>query len=175
MFRTLMLATLVSLPAVLPASALDVATAVLRVDRPSLLPISRLDLPPGDLGFAGATLGNEDNLTTGQFLGTTYSIETRALAPEEIQATVEELRGQGIGLFVVLGTGADVLEVTDAAGSDALVFNAGRWGQRAARRGMPGDAAAHRAEPVDADRCGGAVPDVEAVAGLGADPRIEPG
>ena len=125
MFRTLMLATLVSLPAVLPASALDVATAVLRVDRPSLLPISRLDLPPGDLGFAGATLGNEDNLTTGQFLGTTYSIETRALPPEEIQATVEELRGQGIGLFVVLGTGADVLEVTDAAGSDALVFNAG--------------------------------------------------
>lgn len=125
MFRTLILAAFVSLPVAFPAAALEVATAVLRVDRPALLPISRLDLPPDDLGFAGAMLGNEDNLTTGQFLGTTYSIETRSIAPEDIEATVEELSGQGIGLFVVLGTGADVLAVTDAAGAEALVFNAG--------------------------------------------------
>ncbi len=125
MFRSFALAVLVSLHAAAPLAALEVATAVLRVDRPALLPISRLDLPPEDLGFAGAALGNEDNVTTGQFLGTSYSIETRALAPEEIGATVSELRGQGIGLFVVLGTGADVLEVTDAAGPEALVFNAG--------------------------------------------------
>lgn len=125
MLRPLIIATLVSLFVAMPAAALEVATAVLRVDRPSLLPISRLDLPPEDLGFAGATLGNEDNLTTGQFLGTTYSVDARAIAPEEIDATVAELRAQGIGLFVVLGTGEDVLQITDAAGPEALVFNAG--------------------------------------------------
>ena len=124
MFRTLCVAALVALSVAMPAAALEVATAVLRVDRPALLPISRLDLPPEDLGFAGAALGNEDNATTGQFLGMAYTIETRAVAPEEIDAAVAELRGQGIGLFVVLGTAEDVLQVTDAAGPEALVFNA---------------------------------------------------
>ena len=44
---------------------------MLRIDRTLPLPISRLDLPPDDLGFAGAGLGTEDNQTTGAFTDTT--------------------------------------------------------------------------------------------------------
>ena len=36
----------------------QIRTAVLRVDDPGLPPISRLDLMPADLGFAGARLAN---------------------------------------------------------------------------------------------------------------------
>ena len=39
------------------APAQTVQIAVLRVDRAGLPPISRLELPPPDLGFAGARLG----------------------------------------------------------------------------------------------------------------------
>ncbi len=56
-------------------SAQDAATigaAVLRVDvHPRPLPISRLDLPPEDLGFAGGRLATADNMTTGSFMGQT--------------------------------------------------------------------------------------------------------
>ena len=41
------------------AQALDVRAAVLRVDYPTLLPISRYDLRPDDLAFAGAQLADE--------------------------------------------------------------------------------------------------------------------
>ncbi|MEM6342156.1 MAG: branched-chain amino acid ABC transporter substrate-binding protein, partial [Pseudomonadota bacterium] len=51
------------------AAAIDVRAAVIRVDYQSVLPISRYDLRPDDLGFAGAVLGDEDNGTTGSFLG----------------------------------------------------------------------------------------------------------
>ena len=50
-----------------PASAEEpqlVRAAVLRVSIDAPLPISRLDLAPEDLGFAGARLGTEDNQTT---------------------------------------------------------------------------------------------------------------
>lgn len=108
-----------------PASALDVRAAVLRVDYPALLPISRLDLKPEDLGFAGAALADEDNGTTGTFLGHTYETVTRAAAPEEADAALEEILGQGIGLIVVMAHEADLLRLTDrAAEAGALVLNA---------------------------------------------------
>ena len=45
-----------------------IRAAVLRVDEERLPPISRLDLPVGDQGFAGARLAIEDNDTTGRFI-----------------------------------------------------------------------------------------------------------
>ncbi len=68
-----------------PAAAQDgetVAAAVLRVEHERPLPISRLDLPPDDLGFAGARLGLEDNRTTGSFLGQEFSLEEVSAAPD---------------------------------------------------------------------------------------------
>lgn len=107
------------------AGALEIRAAVIRVDSGGSLPISRLDLPPDDLGFAGAGLATEDNATTGRFTGTTYATEARAVAPGAAVAALEALKGEGVSLFVVLGDAATTLALADAAGPGALVLNAG--------------------------------------------------
>lgn len=104
--------------------ALEVKAAVLRIDRDALLPISRLDLKPDDMGFAGGVLATEDNQTTGTFLGMDYSLETVAVPPEEAQAALERLLGERITLIVVMADDATLLELADAAGDRALLLNA---------------------------------------------------
>lgn len=107
------------------AFAIDVKAAVLRVDYPVLLPISRYDLRPDDLGFAGAALADEDNGTTGSFLGHTYETVTRAVTPEDAEMALGALLDQGIRLIVVQSNGDDLARLTDqAAAAGALVFNA---------------------------------------------------
>jgi len=107
------------------AVALDVRSAVLRVDYPSLLPVSRFDLRPDDIGFAGAALADADNGTTGTFLGHNYETVTRAVPPEEADAALEDLLADGILLIVVQAEAEDVLRLADRAAEDgALVFNA---------------------------------------------------
>jgi ABC transporter substrate binding protein (PQQ-dependent alcohol dehydrogenase system) len=109
----------------LPAWAIDVKAAVLRVDYPTLLPISRYDLRPDDLGFAGAALADEDNGTTGGFLGHTYETRAVATGPEGADAALDALLADGIRLIVVMARAEDLLRLTDrAAGEGALVFNA---------------------------------------------------
>lgn len=106
------------------AMALDVTVGVLRVDYPELAPVSRYDRKPEDLGFAGAGLGNEDNQTTGSFLGHAFSMETATSAPGDIEEAVGSFIGNGLKIIVVIGRGEDVLKVADLAGPDVLVFNA---------------------------------------------------
>ncbi|MBL9059578.1 MAG: branched-chain amino acid ABC transporter substrate-binding protein, partial [Mangrovicoccus sp.] len=89
-WKAAVLAVALSLSAVQAQETLEVRTAVLRVDLPGgSLPISRLDLPPADLGFAGAALGLEDNRTTGAFLKQDFQLETRAVAPDGALAALE--------------------------------------------------------------------------------------
>ncbi|CAM4363134.1 ABC transporter substrate-binding protein [Palleronia rufa] len=107
-----------------PARALEVRAAVLRVDTPTLAPISRLDAVPDDLGFAGAALADQDNGTTGQFLGQTYETRTLAVTPEEAEGALDGLLAEGIGLIVVLAGQEDLLRLADRAGADALILNA---------------------------------------------------
>lgn len=107
------------------AFAIEVKAAVLRVDYPTLLPISRYDLPPDDLGFAGAALADEDNGTTGGFLGHTYETVTIAATPEEAEAALTQILSDGIKLVVIQARKDELELLTDqAAASDALVFNA---------------------------------------------------
>lgn len=106
------------------AWALEINVGVLRVDYPVLAPVSRFDRKPDNLGFAGAMLGNQDNETTGSFLGHSFSVETLATTPEQLEANAAALIEDGIRIIVVLGRGDDVLKVADAAGPDTLVFNA---------------------------------------------------
>lgn len=107
------------------ALAVDVKAAVLRVDYPVLLPISRFDLRPDDLGFAGAALADEDNSTTGGFLGHTYETTTVAVPPEGADAALDEILAQGIRLIVIQSNGTDLLRLTDrATEAGALVLNA---------------------------------------------------
>ncbi|MDT8858109.1 ABC transporter substrate-binding protein [Paracoccaceae bacterium Fryx2] len=106
------------------ALALDVNVAVLRVDVAKPLPISRLDVPPPDLGFAGAALGTGDNQTTGAFLGNTYTTETRAVPPEEAEAAFDALLAGGARLIVLMADGATQQALADRAGPEVLVLNA---------------------------------------------------
>ncbi len=116
---------LVAAPA--PAETL-IRAAVLRVDVAGLPPISRLDLPPADLGLAGARLGTEDNATTGSFLGQTFETAEYVATPETAAATLEEALAGGAGFIVVLADDATTLALADAAGGRALILNAGARG-----------------------------------------------
>jgi len=116
----------------LPVMAQEVRTAVIRVDYPSLLPLSRLDLPTEDRAFAGAALGTEDNATTGRFMGQTYETVTVATPPEGALAEFERLHGEGVRLFVVHAREAELMAMADAAHGEALLFNS-RAGARSLR------------------------------------------
>ncbi|MBN9888235.1 ABC transporter substrate-binding protein [Salipiger abyssi] len=106
------------------AQALEVRAAVLRVDYPELLPISRYDLRPEDLAFAGAALAEEDNATTGRFLGHSYETVTRSTTPEEAEQAMAALLADGIRYVVVDAKSAELEALSDqAAEGGALVFN----------------------------------------------------
>ena len=110
-----------------PAATPQVQTvrlAVLRVDTPGLPPISRLDLPPDDLGFAGAALGTDDNDTTGRFMGQDFETATVAATPDTALADLDGLIDDGAQFVVVLADDATTLALADRAGDRALILNA---------------------------------------------------
>ncbi|MEX0317191.1 MAG: ABC transporter substrate-binding protein [Ruegeria sp.] len=122
---TPLFAALIWCASAISAAAVEVKAAVLRVDYQTLLPISRYDLRPDDLGFAGAVLADEDNGTTGGFLGHTYETSHIAAPPEQADAALDQILADGVRLVVVLANAEDLLRLTDkAAEAGALVFNA---------------------------------------------------
>lgn len=98
--------------------------AVIRVDAPGPMPISRLDLKPDNLGFAGAVLGTADNATTGSFMGQTFTTETVVATPETVEAEMTRLLEAGVTYIVTLADAATTVRLADLAGDRALVFNA---------------------------------------------------
>lgn len=125
MLRLMALSFMICNLLIIKTYAADISVGVLRIDYPTLLPISRLDRKPNDLGFAGAELGNEDNQTTGSFLGQTYDTQHIAVSPEKAGAALDQLLADDIRLVVVLAEADDVLALADRAGDTALIFNAG--------------------------------------------------
>ncbi len=101
-----------------------IRVGVLRVDRAGLPPISRLDLPPADLAFAGARLAIDDNDTTGRFLGQDFEAVEVAATPDSAAADLDALLDQGIRFVVVLADAATTLALADRAGDRALILNA---------------------------------------------------
>lgn len=105
----------------------EVRATVLRVDTQALPPVSRLDLRPDDLGFAGAVLATEDNATTGQFMGQEFVTETVTATPEDALAKLDEILAAGVQFVVVLADDESTLALADRArdaAPDALIFNA---------------------------------------------------
>ncbi|MEO0360203.1 MAG: ABC transporter substrate-binding protein, partial [Pseudomonadota bacterium] len=75
--------------------------------------------------FAGAALADQDNGTTGGFLGHTYETKAVAASPEEADAALDALLAEGIRLFVFVARAEDLLRLADrAAEAGALAFNA---------------------------------------------------
>lgn len=105
-----------------------IGAAVLRVDDPGLPPISRLELPVEDLGFAGARLAIEDNDTTGQFMGQDFEAEEVAATPETASDELERLIGEGVVFIVILADDPTMLALADQAGDRAMLFNAAARG-----------------------------------------------
>lgn len=108
----------------------EIRAAVLRVDAINApAPASRLELPPEDLGFAGAALATEDNATTGSFLKQVFTTKTVTAIPEDAVTALEGLLDQGFPFIVVLADDATTLALADAArakaGDGALILNAG--------------------------------------------------
>lgn len=101
-----------------------VAAGVIRVEYDTPLPISRLDLPPEDMGFAGGELATADNTTTGGFMGQKFTVETVSVAPDGAVAALDDMLGRGIQYVVALAAAPELLAFSDAAGDRALIFNA---------------------------------------------------
>lgn len=101
-----------------------VHAAVLRVDRPTLPPISRLDTLPADLGFAGAKLAIADNDTTGRFMGQDFDALEVTATPESAKAEMDKLLAAGVPFIVTLADEATTTALADQAGDRATLFNA---------------------------------------------------
>ena len=119
---------------ILPAAAQTpdepqlVRAAVLRVDKPALPPISRLEVAPADLGFAGARLAIEDNDTTGRFMGQDFDAIEVTSSPETAAGELDAILAQDIRFVVLLADDATTLALADQAGDRALIFNAAARG-----------------------------------------------
>jgi len=98
--------------------------AVIRVDAPGPLPISRLDLPPADQGMAGARLGTADNATTGAFMKQAFRTDEVIATPQTVEAEMARLLEEGVQWFVLLADAPTQLRLADMAGDRAIIFNA---------------------------------------------------
>ncbi len=106
------------------ALALEVRTAVLRIDRDAPLPSSRLEILPDDLGFAGAALGNEDNQTTGTFIGMEFSVATTAAAAQDAAREFDALVAAGNRIVVIMADAPTLTELANRAEPGVLILNA---------------------------------------------------
>ena len=80
----------------------------------------------------------------------------------------EALIADGVRFVATMADADTTLALADAAGPDGAGPERARPRRPAARRGLPGEPAAPRAEPVDADRRAGAVPDGQALEPTGS-------
>lgn len=109
----------------LSAAPIDVTIGVLKIAYPEELPLSRLDLPPDDLGFAGGQLSVNDNNTTGKFLGHAYEMRPITAAPDEAVAAIDALIADGVRYIVTLADRTELESLSaHVADRDVLLLNA---------------------------------------------------
>ena len=88
-----------------------------------LAPLSLLDpIEIPDEGLAGANLGQEDNQTTGGFLGHDYQL-TDVLVPEygNLVEAAKEVLGSGQRLLIVDGPAEAILSIADLPEAEEAV------------------------------------------------------
>jgi ABC transporter substrate binding protein (PQQ-dependent alcohol dehydrogenase system) len=103
----------------------NIPIVLARQQRDEPLPLSLLDLPPPDLGIAGAKLGIEDDNTTGRFLNQKFSLEVVEEADvDKLIKDVTEKVDAGAH-FVLADLAPDaLLKLADALkGKEAEIFN----------------------------------------------------
>lgn len=89
--------------------------------------IAPLQMPPDDLGIAGAELGIRDNLTSGRFLKLDYKLTTEIVPTDgDALAAAQKLADAG-NRFLLLDVPAEqLLRIADALkGTDVILINVG--------------------------------------------------
>ena len=105
--------------------AIVVGALVLKVDERPAQPLSRLDLPAPNDGFAGAAVGLADNNTTGRFLGQSFVAAEVAVAPEMAVEAAEAAVADGAAAIVALAPAATLLALADHfADRNVIILNA---------------------------------------------------
>ncbi|MEM1299741.1 MAG: ABC transporter substrate-binding protein [Pseudomonadota bacterium] len=99
--------------------------AVVKVEHDRPIPLSRLDLPVGDEGFAGGQLAAKDNNTTGQFLKQKYELEEITVAPDGVAAEIARLAADGVGVVIAMAAADDLLAMADLPeAKDMIILSA---------------------------------------------------
>ena len=90
-------------------------------------PLSLLDAPPDDEGFAGAKLAINDNNTTGRFLKQEFALtQIKSGDRERLIAEVEQKAADGAEYFVLDVRAGTAVALSDRLkGRKALLFDAG--------------------------------------------------
>ena len=107
--------------------AVTIAIVLARQLRDAPLPLSLLDLPPPDLGIAGAKLAVKDNNTTGQFMNQKFTLDVveEADADKLIKDVVQKVDA-GAHFILADVTPDTLLKLADAVGNkEALIINYG--------------------------------------------------
>ena len=97
-------------------------TAILHISEERALPISRLDLPPDDLGFAGGVVALKDNQTTGRFLGHKYEVVEVRTTPEKLNAEMDSLAADGIQFIITMANADAVLSLSEKAAQHGMLL-----------------------------------------------------
>ncbi|WP_425342123.1 ABC transporter substrate-binding protein [Jiella mangrovi] len=91
------------------------------------LALSVLDIPPEDIGLAGAKVAIKDNDTTGSFMGQKFVLDVVTLKPgDDITGPMQKLLADGDHYIVTDLSAEDTLKAADLAKEkDAIILNAG--------------------------------------------------
>lgn len=82
--------------------------------------------PPEDDGLAGARLGIQDNMSTGQFMGQDFTLEEEVVQyDEEVMPAFERLVETGATYILLDVPADDMLAIADAADPGIVLFNVG--------------------------------------------------
>jgi ABC transporter substrate binding protein (PQQ-dependent alcohol dehydrogenase system) len=99
---------------------------VARQLRDEPLPLSLLDLPPPDLGIAGAKLAINDNNTTGQFMNQEFTLDI--VEEQDADKLIKDIAAKveaGSHFILADVTPDTLLRLADAVGNKALIINYG--------------------------------------------------
>jgi ABC transporter substrate binding protein (PQQ-dependent alcohol dehydrogenase system) len=90
-----------------------------------LIPLSRLNVEPDDLGIAGAMIALKDNNTTGRFTKQQFTLEVEDVPIDgDAVGALERLIASGHHFILVDAPAETLLRLSDAArGRDVLLFN----------------------------------------------------
>ncbi|UWQ49077.1 ABC transporter substrate-binding protein [Leisingera caerulea] len=113
------------LPAALAAAnGVEVPVIYLKQQERQPPTLSNLDPPPADLGEAGARLGLADNMTTGGFLGHSYSLDAVAVPPDgDFAAAAREALSRSALLILDAPKPALLAAAALPEAQEALLFN----------------------------------------------------